>query len=59
MAWLELADTSSAGHYACLKLYISYTALPHLFQNAPVHQFQYGEAVTCPFVHASIAGIRS
>ena len=57
LAWPGWNLRIPAGHYACLKLYISYTVPLYLFQNAPVHQFQYGEAVTCPFVHASIVGI--
>ena len=55
--WPTWNSQIPAGHTACLRLYIGYKAPLNLFQNMPVLQLRYGEAVTPPFVQASSAGI--
>ena len=52
-AWPIWNSQIPPGHYACLKLYISYKAPLSLVQNASAFQLQYGEMAYPPFVHAS------
>jgi len=55
--WPRWNSQIPAGHIACLKLYIDYTAPLNLFQNVPVFQLQYGQPVTLPFVQAGNVGV--
>ena len=56
-AWPRWNSQISAGHIACLKLYVGYIAPLNLFQNVPVFQLQYGQPVTLPLVQASNVGV--
>ena len=56
-AWQRWNSQIPAGRTACLRLYIRYKAPLNLFQNMPVLQLRYGEAVTLPFVQASSVGV--
>ena len=57
--WPKWNSKVPTGHVACLKLYVSYKIPLCLFQNAPLFQLRYGEAVALPFVDVTSGGLHS